>query len=162
MTTHPTPAPRTHTKHDDWWCECGLRIEDCDDLQEQLATPAAPRTAGRFWFAQGTLIHGNHQGGIDIGPFIGEAKTEAFAKSLVEQHNASVRLAIEAEAAPDAALLKALLREAVDDPLTFATDPDGDCFWCGGPVDPIQDHDEQEDCWVARVRSALTPPAEEK
>lgn len=22
-----------HSKHDDWWCECGLRLENCDYLR---------------------------------------------------------------------------------------------------------------------------------
>jgi hypothetical protein len=64
-------------------------------------TPAAqtsePQTeAGRdYWFAQGTLIHAPDRGGTDVGALIGEAKTDASARSLVEQHNALVR---EAEA----------------------------------------------------------------
>jgi hypothetical protein len=51
--------------------------------------PAAPTP--EFWFAQGTLIHGRDRGGIDIGPLIGEARTEASAASLVREHNAMVR-----------------------------------------------------------------------
>jgi len=37
-------GPPDHSKHDDRWCKCGLRIEDCDHLQENLArsTGATP------------------------------------------------------------------------------------------------------------------------
>ena len=46
MTTHPTPTPRTHTKHDDWWCECGLRIEDCDDCKSSWRPLRHPERIG--------------------------------------------------------------------------------------------------------------------
>lgn len=52
--------------------------------------PASGEPHGEFWFAQGTLIHGRDRGGIDIGPLIGEARTEASARSLVEEHNSMV------------------------------------------------------------------------
>lgn len=55
--------------------------------------PASGEPRAEFWFAQGTLIHGRDRGGIDIGPLIGEARTEASARSIVEQHNAMVRKA---------------------------------------------------------------------
>jgi hypothetical protein len=66
--------------------------EPSDAPQEGRPTP--PQTeAPAFWFAQGPLIHGRDQGGIDIGPLIGEAKTDASARSLVEHHNATARAA---------------------------------------------------------------------
>ena len=41
----PAAAQTVHGKHDDWWCECGLRVEDCDHLQEQLAAASAAAQA---------------------------------------------------------------------------------------------------------------------
>jgi hypothetical protein len=35
------PQP-IHTKHDDWWCVCGSRVEDCDYLQENLRAQERP------------------------------------------------------------------------------------------------------------------------
>jgi hypothetical protein len=35
------PQP-IHVKHDDWWCECGSRVEDCDYLQENLRAQERP------------------------------------------------------------------------------------------------------------------------
>jgi hypothetical protein len=36
------PQP-IHFKHDDWWCECGSRVEDCDYLQENLRAQERPQ-----------------------------------------------------------------------------------------------------------------------
>jgi hypothetical protein len=51
--------------------------------------------------------------------------------------------------------LRAALVAFVDDPLRFATDPDGDCWLCGEPTDP-EDHDEDNDCPVTVGRAALS------
>jgi hypothetical protein len=45
--THPRAASQErpqpiHVKHDDWWCECGSRVEDCDYLQENLRAQERP------------------------------------------------------------------------------------------------------------------------
>jgi len=68
--------------------------------------PVSGEPSTEFWFAQGTLIHGRDRGGIDIGPLIGEARTEASARSLVEEHNAMVRKARATPPSLDAERLK--------------------------------------------------------
>jgi hypothetical protein len=53
--THPRAASQErpqpiHVKHDDWWCECGSRVEDCDYLLPTTGgyhTPAEPVQALR-------------------------------------------------------------------------------------------------------------------
>ena len=58
--------------------------------------PSAPQALDGFWFAQGPLIHGPDRGGIDVGPLIGEALTEASAANLVKTHNDLLRSAPQA------------------------------------------------------------------
>jgi len=41
-------GPPDHSKHDDRWCKCGLRIEDCDHLQENLARSTGAAEAERI------------------------------------------------------------------------------------------------------------------
>lgn len=47
-----------------------------------------------------------------------------------------------------------MFRGLVEDPLTFATDPDGDCFFCGEPCEPVAEHDADSDCRVFLMRKA--------
>ena len=66
-------------------------------------------------------------------------------------------------AAREAVALDAL-RLFVADPLTFATDPDGDCWHCGEPVEgwevgDTSEHDEDSACPVARARAILADPS---
>ena len=73
-------------------------MTDTPRTKAGLATP-------EYWFAQGTLIHGPDRGGIDVGPLIGEARTDASAKSLVERHNSTLRaLAATPAVKPEAGL----------------------------------------------------------
>jgi hypothetical protein len=80
----------------DWEADAAevLDLFASDYSAPQEGRPTTPQTeAPEFWFAQGPLIHGRDRGGIDIGPLIGEARTDASARSLVEHHNAMVRAA---------------------------------------------------------------------
>jgi hypothetical protein len=44
MSPQPQERPQPiHFKHDDWWCECGSRVEDCDYLQENLRAQERPQ-----------------------------------------------------------------------------------------------------------------------
>jgi hypothetical protein len=61
--------------------------------------------------------------------------------------------------AQERAALVAALRSFTDDPLTFATDPDGDCWLCGYATEPIEEHDEGG-CLVTDARAALAAAAE--
>lgn len=46
------------------------------------------------------------------------------------------------------------LKALVEDPLMFSTDPDGDCFFCGEPCEPVAEHDADSDCRVFQMRKA--------
>lgn len=49
----------------------------------EMQPPATPLP----WFAQGPLIHGPDQGGIDIGPVIGQMGTKEDAQFVVNLVN---------------------------------------------------------------------------
>lgn len=55
---------------------------------------------------------------------------------------------------PDLREVIRLFRGLVEDPFTFATDPDGDCFFCDEPCEPVAEHDADSDCLVSQMRKA--------
>lgn len=55
---------------------------------------------------------------------------------------------------PDMRQLIQHVRALVEDPLMFSTDPDGECFFCGEPCEPVAEHDADSDCRMFQMRKA--------